>query len=416
MKKRVYLADVIDPQVFKKGQANIIIAPCHSGKTTAAITKLAPLASQPEKVLFLIDTTAGKEALLQLKETQRFTKMWLKEIKQRLSQEWWGSLQSGDGIRIMTYHQLGYQLQEHPDFLSALDVVVCDEMHNLITYKGIEYANNKKRQAAGLPAETKVCETALKELTRASSRTENAPLVVVMTATVNNLSVALHKLNAKTECFDFTDKVTCDTSKKNIYYNDISAVLAELPFGERAIIYTKSISQMLEFAKAANDGWRNVCCLWSLHSERDMTAEQLAVRDSILKTRRIPDHIDILLINAAYETSINIENEDFQTMIIHSGNPDTRIQVRGRLRHDIETLYLYDPEHQHVAAYFPEEYYGRFLTSADTAEIVKIMNLKDEKGNQLKWPSISKALELDGVNVVKLKQKGVRGCILRKSA
>jgi hypothetical protein len=62
--RRIYLSDVLDETVFKKGQANIIVAPCHSGKTTAAIAKLSRLASFPEKMLFLIDTTAGKEALL----------------------------------------------------------------------------------------------------------------------------------------------------------------------------------------------------------------------------------------------------------------------------------------------------------------------------------------------------------------
>ena len=52
--KRVYLSHVIETEKFKKGQANIIIAPCHSGKTTAAVTKIAPLASCYEKVLILI--------------------------------------------------------------------------------------------------------------------------------------------------------------------------------------------------------------------------------------------------------------------------------------------------------------------------------------------------------------------------
>ena len=42
---------------------NIIVAPCGSGKTTAAISKLAPLASSPRKALFLIDTQNGNVRL-----------------------------------------------------------------------------------------------------------------------------------------------------------------------------------------------------------------------------------------------------------------------------------------------------------------------------------------------------------------
>ena len=37
--KLPFLSEVIKPELFKKGQANIVIAPCHSGKTTAAVTK-----------------------------------------------------------------------------------------------------------------------------------------------------------------------------------------------------------------------------------------------------------------------------------------------------------------------------------------------------------------------------------------
>lgn len=91
-------------------------------------------------MLFLIDTTAGKQALLNREETARYSQEWLEEIKN----EWWGELFSGNGIRVMTYHQLGYQLQDHPDFLQNIDVIVCDEMHNLIKFLNIERAQNKK--------------------------------------------------------------------------------------------------------------------------------------------------------------------------------------------------------------------------------------------------------------------------------
>lgn len=414
--KRIYLSDVIDETQFKKGQANIIVAPCHSGKTTAAIAKISNLASCPEKVLFLIDTTAGKEALLKRNETQRYSQRWRKEIQWYKDGKWWGSLESGNGIRVMSYHQLGYQIEDHPDFLDAIDLVICDEMHNLLRFKDIERANNQKYGLCGTLSERKACKLAWEKLTCISNMAEGVPLVVIMTATANNLSVALHKKNVNVEYFDYSDKVTRDTAKNTIYYNDIKAVLDGLDPSERAIIYTQRVTQMKDIAKAADDGRRKICCLWSLHNEEhEMTQEQLAVRDALLENQRIPTNIDILLINAAYETSINIENEDFQTIIIHSVSPDIRTQARGRLRHDIENLYLYDPNHEHITDYFPEEYYGRFLTSADAAHIVEIMNIKDEKGKLRKWPTILALLEKDGVEVVKLKQHGVRGCILRKA-
>lgn len=416
-RERIYLSNVIDVTAFKKGQANIIVAPCHSGKTTAAISKISSLASCPEKVLFLIDTTAGKESLLKREETQRYSQQWRKEIQWYKDGEWWGSLASGNGIRVMSYHQFGCQIGEHPDFMESIDLIICDEMHNLLRFKDIERASNKKYGLFGTFSERRECKLAWEKLTLISNMTEGVPLVVIMTATVNTLSMALHKESVNVKYFYYSDKVTRDTAKNTIYYNDIKAVLDKLGPSERAIIYTQRVTQMKDIAKVADNGLREICCLWSLHNEEhEMTQEQLAVRDALLENKRIPANIDILLINAAYETSINIENEDFQTMIIHSGSPDIRTQARGRLRHDIENLYLYDPNHEHITDYFPEEYYGKFLASADIAHIVEIMNIKDEKGKLRKWPTILDLLEKDGVEVVKLKQHGVRGCILRKAA
>ena len=143
-----------------------------------------------------------------------------------------------------------------------------------------------------------------------------------------------------------------------------------------------------------------------------MSDEQLRIRKIILETERIPPEIDLLFINAAYETSINIRNEDFNTMIIHNGCADVQVQVRGRLRHDIETLYIYDSDHRHISQYFPAEYYNRPLFREDTAKIAAKMNLKNKDGRELKWSTIHGLLAKDGVTVTKQKRNGQRCWIL----
>ena len=397
------MSNVIDIQDFKRGQANIIIAPCHSGKTTAAIQKIAALAECRERVIFLIDTNIGKKALLRKKETNRVSEQWLKNIEEK----WWGSIPAGGGIRIMSYHQFGHQLKEHPDLLKNIDVLICDELHNIKKYMDIERAMNKMKGT-----QETACKTAFEEIVRAS-KTPTAPYVVAMTATVRAVSVLLDKVD--TEYFDYTDRVTRDITTETVYYNDINTVLKDLPLGERAIVYVPTIHAMKDYAAVAEEEWHNVCCLWGIHNmDHAMSAEQLKVRNAILTTQRVPDEVDVLFINAAYETSININNEDINTVIVHSGNPDTQVQVRGRLRHDINTLYIYDPEHEHIRDYFPEEYCGRFLTSKDTAKIADEMNLRDEKGNQKRWPAIVRLLIKDGFIASPEKQKGKRGWIIHK--
>ena len=400
--KRIYLSDVIKPEEFKKGRANIVIAPCHSGKTTAAIKKIAPLASCLEKVLYLIDTSAGKESLAKIDEVKKYSEKWLKEI----STEWWGTLLSGDGIRVMTYHQFGYQLKKHPDFLKNIEILICDEMHNLIKYKNIEYAKNKKALAKGDSSRTDACKRALLEIARASNEKENVPIVVVMSATINNVSLALNELNVNTHYKNYTNLVDSDKTENTIYYNNFNEVIDCIDPCERVIVYVQTIKMMRKFSELADDGWRNICCLWSINNEEEMDEKQKGVRDAILNTRQIPSEIDMLFINAAYETSINIENADFNTMIIHCGSVDTQVQVRGRLRHDVKYMYVYDPSHEHIACYFPKEYLNRILTKKDIDEIVEKMDFKNHKGRKLKWPSIIKLLRKDGFLVHFTKHNG----------
>ena len=51
------LKDVLRTSNFVHGMFNLIVAPCGSGKTTAAINVISKLASTPRTALYLIDTT-----------------------------------------------------------------------------------------------------------------------------------------------------------------------------------------------------------------------------------------------------------------------------------------------------------------------------------------------------------------------
>ena len=61
------LKDVLSTSNFVHGMFNLIVAPCGSGKTTAAINVISKLASSPRTVLMLIDTRNGMERLAQEK-------------------------------------------------------------------------------------------------------------------------------------------------------------------------------------------------------------------------------------------------------------------------------------------------------------------------------------------------------------
>ena len=82
-----FLSEVLEVDQFKRGQANIIVAPCHSGKTRANGKIISTHATAPEFVLCLIDTKAGKQAIITREEATAYRSRWIAEIRE----DWWGA-------------------------------------------------------------------------------------------------------------------------------------------------------------------------------------------------------------------------------------------------------------------------------------------------------------------------------------
>ena len=403
-----YLKDVLELSVLQKGRANIIVAPCASGKTTAACEIMQKHATSPRNVLYLIDTTAGKDALIARKAAQRCTMAWIHQY----DPFWWGGEPDTSKCAVMTYHQFGLTVKDTPAFLMDVELIICDEMHNLIKYIGIEKRTNEQKQKAGDPEQQDCCQRAFDTLSALAARTGRTPMIVILTATVKPLAARFELTATPYICLDYYGKVRSCQTKQRIFYTDLVEAVCDLK--GRAVIFVPNIDQMKRFADIADIGGKKICCLWSVHSTKEMTKQQLEVRSALLTGERIPKEIDLLFINAAYETSINIRNTDFRTMVIHDSNPETQIQVRGRLRHDIDTLYLYDKQHEHIASYFPEDCLDKWIPSAEMSRIADEISLRSPKGRALKWPSIRKLLEHDGYLVHSEKQNGQRGWRIHK--
>lgn len=79
-----------------------------------------------------------------------------------------------------------------------------------------------------------------------------------------------------------------------------------------------------------------------------MTPKQLEYRTKILAEHHLPEEIDILIVNGAYETGWNLEDlkdengnliyNEIQMVIIDNTNVNYMQQARARVRHNIETL------------------------------------------------------------------------------
>lgn len=252
-----YLSEVLDVSALQRGRANIITAPCHSGKTTAARIIMETHALSPRNVLFLIDTTAGKDALIARKAAQRCTQAWLHQY----DPTWWGSAPDPSKFAVMTYHQFGLALMDTPSFLLSLDLIICDEMHNLIKYIAIEKRSNEQRLRAGDDSQQICCQKAFETLIDLAARPAPTPMIVIMTATVKPLISRLDLTSPPYVCLDYYGKVHADQTKQRIFYTNFTDIIMNLT--ERAVIFVPNIEQMKQFSDIADTGMENICCLWS---------------------------------------------------------------------------------------------------------------------------------------------------------
>lgn len=67
---------------------------------------------------------------------------------------------------------------------------------------------------------------------------------------------------------------------------------------------------------------------------------EYSIHEYLNAFHKLPDDVNVLIINDAASTGINIEDESVQTVICKSIDLDTICQVKGRVRHDIRKLYL----------------------------------------------------------------------------
>ncbi len=406
--ERPFLSKVIAFNQLKKGQANVIVAPCHSGKTTAAKEIFEKHRALSSSGLLLIDTTAGRDSLLKHQKAQRTPA----EIAEILNPYTIAANARNDVFITMTYYEFGIYARYAPEVFNQIKVIVCDEMHNLVHYLAIEEARNKKDDPEGILAELGGCDQeyayALNYLSRQTSSTHSDdPLIVIMTAPPNCPYRKFAELKTPYAVFDYTNKVRCDRTANICHYAHFKSLIQQID--KRAIIYVPTIKLIQEFSTLADDGNRKIISLWSTHNkDHPMSDIQLAVRTEILTSELIPADIDLLFLNAAYETSINIRNDDFNTIIIRTCNPDAQIQARGRLRHDIQDMYLYDSSHEHISEYFPKEYLGVPLSAADRKQIAQNMALVNSKGRPLKWSSIAAALLRNGHQITESRRMNHR--------
>lgn len=137
-----------------------------------------------------------------------------------------------------------------------------------------------------------------------------------------------------------------------------------------------------------------------------MSEQQRLIRQQIIETNEFPEDTDVLFINKSMGTAINIYTK-VPNVVVHSTNKSTQIQARGRIRNDIENLYILQPDAA-LIDYTDEKvrsYLNRPLSVEDKAAFARLIGVKDKQTHNRGWTTLKRLLIADGC-VIKQKRIG----------
>lgn len=214
-------------------------------------------------------------------------------------------------------------------------------------------------------------------------------IVIALTATPNTISKEF-SAPAVEILVDQTELIHYEVGQ-TVGYTRLDAVLSEVEVGSVGLCYLSRISQMKAFEEQARNAGFSPVSIWSVNNlDHKMTESQLNARECVLKDFAIPEQYDLLIINSSSETSLKIKSP-VDYVIVHSTNPDTQVQVRGRVNSDLKTLYL--PVEGTPVIRVPQAYIGRKLFTEDKRELISALNLRNPANNRpYGWTTIKSLL------------------------
>lgn len=400
---KIYVSDVVDMQDMRRGKLNLVYAPCGSGKTYFVENVLKNKRGHFKgNMLYLAPTVALVRALKFRGESYQTTDGHGNFVRE------WGHA----GITAMTYAAFGAIIKREREAGTYDDtklwndrtIICADELS-----QGISQSNYTDKHGNRAPDGKNVTKIALNELEVRIKNEKN--LVVTVSATPKRL-IGKYFQDVRLVGMYLSPRGYSDGTV--VRYSDLDALLGRIDSTKRGLIYIGRVTQMLRAVERLESRGIHAVAIYSRNYEKiSMRGEQLEAVNSLEEHEKIPDGIQVLIINAAYETGLNIrpEKSHLDYVIVHDIDPDTQIQVRGRYRGDIDTVYLKDALDGgtvsiDLARLTP--YFGKKLRAPEKKQLLSELELKDGKGRPMGWPAFVKLLKEQGHTVEQGKDRAGR--------
>lgn len=336
-------------------------------------------------MVYLIDTRNGNNQIVNKNE---FTEFYSDEWRESVSYDlpWFGEAIHRDKIVVMTYAKFGILADRFPQFGYDFELILCDELHSLPKFRS--FSSRDGSVNSHIAAQKR-----LEEIVN-----QSGPLVVAISATPDN---AVKYINCPFRYITVDNDVRRLETRQIIPYTNRMELLKKLSPHQKGIVYIARVTGMILYQKAAEAmGFRTVCIWSDSHQGHPMTEEQKKAREYILQNEELPPQYDMVIVNASCETGINIGGK-VDYIVVHNSSEDTRTQIRGRYRKDLECLYV----HSNNTISVPEEFLDCKLFTKEKGELCAAIKLQDEKGRTYKWPTIRNRLKEAGYSIIEDREK-----------
>lgn len=130
----------------------------------------------------------------------------------------------------------------------------------------------------------------------------------------------------------------------------------------------------------------NPICIWSKNNQAyKMDSEQLKVRNHLIKHGELLDPYNALIINRSSETGLNITDKKMDLAIVNTTNLTQQVQVRGRIRHDIDLLVVRTKSQNlpKMKITLDDKHLNKELTKEEMEDIIIELNIKNKKNQYI---------------------------------